>query len=303
MLQPNHRGIYEYLWSEHKYVALSVSIRTFQTTAGKLGKVPQCLTLLRRLYKHAVAEKPGFLSGLLSAYMHIQPELSRISRERLVKQLLEDEAAGSQLIYDHVIDLNESCLYGNRLFFRGSFAVYKFLDAQDHPGLWILFGPFQLHLTFRQVYARIISQSGLGEHEVQDYLGKLSNSVPVAEFFQWPERLIKSLRLNNLVAEPGLKAHLHPRACFQFNYDSCTINDDFDMQTVAALAIEEIWDNLTITNNQIIPVLPDFADFESAFLKITENMSQHFNAEEAYEYICNEFDRQKMIEQGKLSQV
>ena len=48
MIQPAHRGIYEFLWSEHKNSVLSVSIKAFQGIASKLGKRPMLLALMKK---------------------------------------------------------------------------------------------------------------------------------------------------------------------------------------------------------------------------------------------------------------
>ena len=53
MIQTAHRGIYEFLWSEHKNSVLSVSIKAFQGIASKLGKRPMLLALMKKFAEHA----------------------------------------------------------------------------------------------------------------------------------------------------------------------------------------------------------------------------------------------------------
>lgn len=303
MLQANHRGIYEYLWSEHKYVALSISIKAFQTTAGKLGKVPQCLTLLRRLFNHAAADKPELMTGILNAYMHIQPLIQRSERETLIKTLLEDFCAGAQLIYEFGLKLEETGLYGCRLFFPGVKAIYKFWDAQDHPGLWLLFGPFQLHLQPEYVVMRISRDCGLCQNEMREYLRALEESLTISDYKSWPVTLRNYLEHNNLVAQPGLKVHLHPRAKLNlFNTkNTCEICDSNEI--AAVLALEKIWDNLPAADT--IPFVPDFKLFQQCFDEIAAKslINKNFDAVAGFEFINIAFEQQKRLEQGKPAQL
>ena len=57
MIQTPHRGIYEFLWSEHKNSVLSVSIKAFQAMASKLGRRPMLLALLKKFAEHSYEEE------------------------------------------------------------------------------------------------------------------------------------------------------------------------------------------------------------------------------------------------------
>ena len=49
MLQPSHRGIYEFLWSEHKYPVMAVSLKAFSGMASPIGSSPQALSVLPKI--------------------------------------------------------------------------------------------------------------------------------------------------------------------------------------------------------------------------------------------------------------
>ncbi|MEW6712871.1 MAG: hypothetical protein AB1403_23840, partial [Candidatus Riflebacteria bacterium] len=187
MLQPNHRGIYEYLWSEHKYLALGVSIRAFQTTASRLGNVRQCQTMLKKLLKHALADRPEHLSALLSAYMLVKPYLSRSERECLIKTLLGNEETAAEMIYSAALQNQESTLYGCRLFFPLGRGVYKFWDAQHHPSLWMCFGPFQLHLTPSEFLYLATRRTDV--KDFREAFLKLTSGAQRSDYNSWPEKI------------------------------------------------------------------------------------------------------------------
>ncbi|GAB4280680.1 MAG: hypothetical protein Kow0029_25400 [Candidatus Rifleibacteriota bacterium] len=297
MLQPNHRGIYEYLWSEHKFVALSVSIKAFQTTAGKLGKLPQILTLLRRLQNHSTSEKPCFMDGLLNAYMQLKRHLNRRQRYELIETLLSSQKKGAELIYTQANKFKESTLYGCRLFFPIGKAVYKFWDAQDHPGLWCCFGPFQMHLNPQEVFNRVAQKTGMDAAEMRNLLKSLSTGLSIDNYQNISENIRSSLEHNNLVAKPGLSAYLHPRArtllaCSQETHKK------YDLFSLAALALEKVWDEQPETISQ----LPEFSVFKNFFNR--EALSEYcwndnYRAEEGFEFLANVFYDQKHYEQGK----
>jgi hypothetical protein len=298
MLQPNHRGIYEYLWSEHKYIALSISIRSFQTTAGKLGKIPQCLTLLRRLLSHAKSDKPEITGAVLNAYMHLKPHLSRAQREEIIETLLAKEAVGRQMIYDGAIKYDEASLFGCRLFFPLQKAIYKFWDAQDHPGLWQLFGPFQLHLTPPMVFKRLITANLASADELRNKLKQLQQGVSIEAYREWPETLREGLENSNMVAMPGVKAVLHPRAGSMIDAND-NFEFEFNLYHLAAFALEKIWDD---SDQEQIGQMPEFEEFARYFNaeRLREyNWRENFSCEEAFEFLTNAYNEQKQREQGK----
>ena len=298
MFQPNHRGIYEYLWSEHKYLAISVSIKAFQGTAGKLGKIPQCTTLLRRIAMHGKAEKPELLNALLSAYMHLKPLVKRQQRELVVKKLLADLKKGSQMIFDLACQLNETSLWGCRLFYPFGKAVYKFWDVQELPGLWLCFGPFQLHISPENVAKRICKRCDFSPQELKKFFKDLKNGVNNDEYKDWPAKLRQEIENINLAATPGLKTSLHPRFEADNIPENISTNDPVDLKHFTAMVLEETWDKI---NPESIGILPDPDKFEKGYKNVTALVSQKsaYSSEECYEWLTEVFSEQKQIESGR----
>ncbi|MFZ5949369.1 MAG: hypothetical protein ACOYXC_01590 [Candidatus Rifleibacteriota bacterium] len=284
MLQPNHRGIYEYLWSEHKYLALGVSIRAFQTTASRLGNVRQCQTMLKKLLKHALAERPEHLSALLSAYMLVKPYLSRSERECLIKTMLGNEDTAAEMIYSAALKNQESTLYGCRLFFPEGRGIYKFWDVQHHPGIWMCFGPFQLHLTpseFSYLAARRADAK-----DFSDAFLKLSSGTKRSDYNSWPEKIRFLLETCNMVALAGDKAWLHPRAHFDFSRIEAA-KPDFSAGEAAALTMEKIWDE-SEQSGDLVGEVPEFDLFKTTFEDLASNEILNFSLlTEAYDLVTS----------------
>lgn len=298
MLQPSHRGIYEYLWSEHKLCTLAVSIKVFQGMTGKLGRRPQILKWLRRLAVLAGEERPELYNALLNAYMAIKPFLARKQRHQLIETILADKVAASELIYQHTLTFQEKSLYGCRLFFKGTRSLYKFWDAQDRPGLWLCFGPFQLHLTPRQIMTRLICKTELSSDDLHKRLTILKKGISEEEFLTWPGTLRQQLIDNNLVALPGHSAFLHPRAEI---ITDCEAALEVDLYTAAALVLEKLWDNAEFPDD-VLAELPQHNDFVEAFQAdfLPEVIWQKsFCSDEAWDFIAGMFWRQKCQEAGQ----
>ncbi|MGM0600073.1 MAG: hypothetical protein ACQETH_09695 [Candidatus Rifleibacteriota bacterium] len=298
MFQPNHRGIYEYLWSEHKYLAISVSIKAFQGTAGKLGKVPQCTTLLGRIANHGRSEKPELLNALLSAYMHLKPLLTRQQRESVVKKLLTDIKEGSQQVFDLACEFNETSIWGCRLFYPFGKAVYKFWDVQELPGLWLCFGPFQLHIAPAKVAERICNRCELRPEQLKANFKALRTGVSSDEYQSWPANLRKELENNNFAATPGKRVSLNPR----FNIDDLpgkiTPQGNIDFEHVSAMILEEVWDTIA---PETIGRLPELTDFKKGWKNLKDSMhvKSEFSLAESYEWLSKAFNEQKQKEAGR----
>ena len=166
MIQQAHRGIYEFLWSEHKNSILSVSIKAFQGIASKLGKRPMILALLKKFAEHAYEEETERYNALLNAYDEIKKVLTRKERQIIIEALLENEDEAARLIYEMPLKYDCKVLSGCRLFFPREQGVYKFWDAQDRPGLWCCFGAFQLHLSTNQVMNKISISTGIDKEKL-----------------------------------------------------------------------------------------------------------------------------------------
>lgn len=299
MLQPSHRGIYEYLWSEHKYSIIAISLKTFHGMAERLGKRPQILNWLRRLAVLAESERPENYNALLNAYLHIKPGLTREQRHEIIELLLSDEQGATELIYQHALNLAEKSLYGCRLFFKSNKALYKFWDAQDKPGLWLCFGPFQQHLTSTQVFSRLAHVAAIKSGDLAERLRTLQNGISAKEFATWPEALCLQLKKNNLVAEPGISVILHPRAQM-LTRESSIAPLQVDKYAAAALVLEKLWDNAEYPDD-VVAQLPQYDEYMSACN--ADFMPEiawpgDFCGEEAWDFIAGLFWQQKCAEAG-----
>ncbi len=296
MLQPSHRGIYEYLWSEHKYQVLGVSVKALQNLAAKLGRQPHILHFLRRLEDLCAAEKPEWYNALLCAYMLVKPALTRQRRFEIIETLLSDQTTAAQMIYDEALVNSEKTLYGCRLFFSNRHALYKFWDAQDKPGLWLCFGPFQLHITTPEVFCRVACASDLSLAELQERLHCLKAGISNTEFNAWPEKLKFALDTNQMVATPGHKAYLHPRIILD-SFSREPADKKYDLYHSAAFALEKIWDGTSKTE-PMIGNLPDFTEFIEAFNSEKGNQSEGISTEEAWDFLAGVFWEQQCRENG-----
>ncbi len=299
MLQPSHRGIYEYLWSEHKYCMIAISIKAFHGMAGRLGRRPQILNWLRRLAVLSGEERPELYNALLNAYMHVKPALNRQQRHELIETLLVDNDAAAELIYRHALKYREKSLYGCRLFCKGTHALYKFWDVQDRPGLWLCFGPFQLHLTPDQVFSRILAGTGLTSDELKELLSALQKGISENEMLSWPANLREHLSNSNLMLQPGHSVFLHPRAPLL----DCETDDaplPVDLYAAAALVLEKLWDNAEYPDDAL-GCLPQYAAFKETFnaASLPEIVWQkEFCSDEAWDFVAGMFWQQRCSESG-----
>lgn len=301
MLHPSHRGIYEFLWSDHKYSVIAFSLKAYQNMGSRFGRRPQILNWLHKLAVFANSEKLESYNGLLNAYLYVKEKLSRADQEEIIELILENEQNASDLIYQHVINQKEKALYSCRLFFNQNKAIFKFWDVQYRPGLWLCFGPFQLHLTPDQVINRISILTDISKKEISERLRQLEHGISSREFKEWPELLCNQLVDNNLVAEPGLSAILNPRVnisdfCWQSEVQKLELEQDL----VTALTLENLYDS-RIGENSCIGRLPEEAEFYSAYT--LDNLpyvkwQNDFLPEEGFIFLSDQFWRQKQAESG-----
>lgn len=286
MLQPYHRGIYEYLWSEHKYVLMSISIKSFQNLAAKLGRNPQITSVLRRFVVSSSQNLPEYYNGLLNAYMHIKGYLDRSERFALITTLLENEVAAAEMIFAAAIRHQEQTLYGCRLFYPRGFAAYKFWDVQHHPGLWVVFGPFQLHLKPEEVFWRICCKTLITAEQLRGYLQQLRQGVAPSNFDQWPEDLRLELMRNNMIAMPGKQPILHPQADNACIVAPCEIAE-MSAEKAAAMALEYLWDNSNELEDIIgeCPEQDEFYEAYAACASVLRTEFASFAVEDAWRFI------------------
>lgn len=301
MLQPPHRGIYEFLWSEHKYPVMAVSLKAFQGMASRLGKRPQLLSLLKKISEYASAEKAEYYNALLNAYMHVKPSLDRARRHEIIETLLKDENQAAGLIYKDALRYHESSLAGCRLFFPSGQAVYKFWDTQDRPGLWLCCGAVQLHLSPQQVFNRICIETGIPASEMLHKMELLRGGISSNEYNSWPDNIRLILQLNNMVAVPGGEgAWLHPRLCATV-FSPTLEKFSCDFLSAAVLTLEKIWDTAEYPPEGIAQ-LPEYGTFCGKF-----NSQSHpavewqpdFDRNEAFEMLGHLFWQQWVKDNGQ----
>lgn len=302
MIQPAHRGIYEFLWSEHKNSVLSVSIKAFQGIASKLGKRPMILSLLKKFAEHAYEDKTEHYNALLNAYDEIKKVLTRAERQKIIDTLLEDEDEASRLIYELPLKYNCKVLSGCRLFFPREQGLFKFWDAQDKPGLWCCFGAFQLHLTPQQVFNKIALSTDIKTTEILELLYSLKDGVDYKEYICFPEKLRTALQRNVMVAIPGKKsAWLNPRINLS-DFSENTALLEVDQLETSALAMEKLWDEAEYLP-EIISKTPGKSSFNQVFngesLSFI-NWKSDFNADEALKELEERYIERLALDNGHL---
>jgi len=293
MLQPSHRGIYEFLWSEHKYPVMAVSLKAFQGMASRLGRRPQLLALLRKIAEYTFSERSENYNALLNAYLHVKDKATRQERRDIIETLLQNEELAAAMIYGLANKYDEISLAGCRLFFTPEHAIFKFWDAQEKPGLWLCFGPMQLHLSPQEVFNRVSIETGLSADKLMHLLKRLRHGLAPDEFMALPAQTIKVLQQNNMVAFPGRKkAWLHPRLPMHLIDAAQPVRPrKTDFLSAAALTIEKIWDAAEYLPEHIasLPEFSTFCEFYRPELHPEVEWSQEFNAEEAWEFIAHLF--------------
>ncbi len=297
-IQPFHRGIYEYLWSEHKYSVIGVGLKAYQGMAARMGNHPHILQFLKKLGGFAQAEKPEKYNSLLNTYMHIKPLLQREECFHIIKTLLENEQEASCLIYNFALTREERSLYGCRVFFPQERGIYKFWDSQDRPGLWICFGPLQLHLSAAMVVKRLCEHTKSCAEELTEKLYCLRQGIDASDYSAWPVDLVEALENNNMVATPGKKVFLHPRFPLEETLSLENV-DEADVFYAAAFTLEHIWDNHE--TNGLIGELPDYGLFSSNFNQsamLHLDFKSGLSTDEAYDFLATLFWRQQTIENG-----
>jgi len=302
MLQPCHRGIYEYLWSEHKYSIIGISIKASQSVAANMGRKPQLLSFLKKLAAWITYDRPEWYNSLLNAYMHIKPLINRQKRLAIIEEILENHSTAADSIFLTALQHQEKSLGGCRIFYSAEHAVYKFWDAQDRPGLWICFGPFQMHLTPEEVFNRVAMQSNIDLTYLKKLLEDLQNGIPLAEFETIPDSLRRELDINNMIAIPGSTAYLHPRINLA-GFPESLFKQKSDIHSIAATTLERVID-LAPAESKPLGMLPDYNDFCRNFSSDSLphiTWQQDFSGPEAFDFIASLFWERQCFENGLIS--
>ncbi len=302
MIQPAHRGIYEFLWSEHKNSVLSVSIKAFQGIASKLGSRPMLLALMKKFAEHSYEKETERYNALLNAYDEIKNLLTREEKQNIIETLLEDENEAAQLIYTYPLKYDCKVLSGCRLFFPRQQGIYKFWDAQDKPGLWLCFGAFQLHLDPMHVLSKIAISTEIKPDEINKILNSLKQGMDIKDYLAFPENLREAFQKHVMVAMPGEKsAWLNPRINLE-ELDNQVEKIKVDQLEASALAMEKIWDESEYLP-EIISKTPDKSEFLKAFtaeaLPYAE-WNNDFDADEAYNELEERFIARLALDNGHI---
>ena len=303
MLQPPHRGIYEFLWSEHKYRVMAVSLKTFQGMASRLGRRPQLLALLRKIAEHTFSERSENYNALLNAYLHVKEKATRQERRDIIETLLQNEELAAAMIYGLANKYDEISLAGCRLFFAPEHAIFKFWDALERPGLWLCFGAMQLHLSPQEVFNRVSIETGLPADQLLSLLKSLRHGLAADEFMALPEKTVRILQQNNMVAFPGRKkAWLHPRLPMHLIDATQTVRPrSSDFLTAAALNLEKMWDTAEYLPEHIatLPEFANFCEFYRPEMHPEIEWNNDFSAEEAWEFLAHLFWNRLQTDNGQ----
>ncbi len=303
MLQPSHRGIYEFLWSEHKYPVMAVSLKAFQGMASRLGRRPQLLALLRKIAEYTFSERSENYNALLNAYLHVKNRATRQERHEIIETLLQNEELAAAMIYSLANKYDEISLAGCRLFFAPEHAIFKFWDAQEKPGLWLCFGPMQLHLSPQEVFNRVSIETGLPADQLLLLLKSLRHGLAPEEFMALPAQTAKILQQNNMIAFPGRKkAWLHPRLPMHLIDATQPVQPrKTDFLSAAALTLEKIWDAAEYLPEHIasLPEFSHFCEFYQSELHPAVEWNQDFSAEEAWEFLAHLFWNRWQTDNGQ----
>ena len=215
MVQHFHRGIYEHLWSEHRYLVFARSLKHHDNTRAKLGRVVHVFSFLKSLARAALEPKTEMTQAVLHLYMHIKDQLDRKQRMELVEKILASDDEAMRRIYQLGITASDNAVIGSRLFFTGK-ALFKIWDNIDTPGLWICMGCFQIHLDPQEALQRVSILSGLSLPAILKVMETLSQGIPESDYSLLNERLRSALENHLMVAKSGGTAWLSPRVPVRF---------------------------------------------------------------------------------------
>ena len=283
---------------------MAASLKAFQGMASRLGKRPQLLALLRKIAEYTFSERDENYNALLNAYLHVKDKATRQERHEIIETLLQNEELAAAMIYGLANKYDEISLAGCRLFFPSEYAIFKFWDAREKPGLWLCFGPMQLHLTPQEVFNRVSIETGLPADQLMLLLKNLRQGLAPDEFMALPEKTVKVLFQNNMVAFPGRKkAWLHPRLPMHLiDASQAAQPRQTDFLSTAALTLEKIWDAAEYLPEHIasLPEFSHFCDFYRPEQHPEVEWHKDFNAEEAWEFLAHLFLQRWQADNGQV---
>ncbi|MBF0408614.1 MAG: hypothetical protein HQM10_14790 [Candidatus Riflebacteria bacterium] len=289
-IKMHHRGAYENLWHDHKYSILAVSHKKFASGAKKAGSNPQrILGFLDFLANCSETSYSEVYEALLSVYNEVKSYINHNQRRSVIEKIVANDSTVCEDLFSIISDKKIEGLYGCRLFFRKS-PVFKYWDFGSFPGLWLMLGPFLVHVTPENVLQRITDECRIKADELAQILDELKNGLSKSKFAEYPTELQTSLRKNLLLSETGERYHLNLRFSNYLSSEATTERNDSSETTFSRntenilLLIEKCWDS----NPSDIPLFP-----EDNFWK--DNDSEEFSAEQLNE-IRTYFQEQTLSE-------
>ena len=256
MRRAAHRGGYEQLWSEQKFAVLAISSKRFISGCRRLNqKAPRVLSFLDQLSGLPSTPQGEPANAFLTVYGLVKRHLERSRRRELVELLVGDPRAACDQLFLDIVRYRESGLYGCRLFYPFE-ASFKYWDLQEQTGLWVLLGPWFLHLGLPAVRRRVEAGAGISAAEFDERLARLASGIDRGEYEAWPAALRLALQRHNLVALPGYKTFLHPRAAEHLPFPAADVQDE-DPESAVLLGLERYWDE----HPQDMPLLPESDDW------------------------------------------
>ncbi len=230
---------------------MAVSQKAYQSLCNRFSpKRPHILLFLGQLGRLLSEPPQEKLNAILNAYGHIKKSLDRENRRSLIESLLEENPRAADFLYERILEFKENSRYGCRLFFPAT-GFFKYWDFDENAGLWVCLGPFLALLSPPAARVRLRESTPISDKELDDFLRALKQGISKENYRTFPEKLRLELEKMCAVAQPGLKAFLHPR--FPFPLPDIPLTDEF-RENAALLALEKVWDN----NPSIVPQLPEY---------------------------------------------
>lgn len=293
MRRAGHRGAYEQLWSEQKFAVLAISSKRFMSGCRRLNqKAPRLLGFLDQLSGLSATPPAEPANAYLTVYGMVKQHLDRNRRRELVELLMSDPRAARDALFQDIATHRESALYGCRLFYPFE-AGFKYWDLQEQTGLWVLLGPWLLHLGYPAVRMRL-EASGIGSSDLDDRLRRLAAGIDRSEYESWPSAFRTALQRHCLVALPGYKAFLHPRVAEQLPLPVAAVQEE-EPESAALIALERYWDE----HPEDMPLLPETHEWVAAGVPDMQTgirFSGPVDLESQIQHLREEFQQQAKFE-------
>lgn len=295
MVHPSHRGAYDHLWSEFRYLVLAVSLKASSRFSRKLGATPtRKLSLLEDLSYFYQQPRRDFIQALLQAYLPVKPFLSRPERRTLMEGFLAHDPNTLDSLYSLILRHRVEALYGCRLFFPPATPI-RYYDHQDHPGLWTCLGPYLVHLRGGSLRAWLGRGLCAGD-DLEGWLAMIEKGCHQREYELLPARFRSQAEQIGCVVQPGIRVFLHPH--FRNALQATQDEQPLSTEALSLLALANWWD----LHPQDIPLLPETPEWHSLAVALGKEISPDLDLNSMSEdmaRIREEFQLAAGIEQYK----